>query len=264
VDTIVEISSMNGIVGFFDILGYTSFLENNEPDDIAKKVVALQNDLPRKVPNIAKDLLNKDCELASIMVDYIKQIRWIIFSDTILISSHYRNQDDINIKLDDWLLFLITSIILYHHFFVNGLPLRGSISYGKYFVDKQCFVGRPIVHSYKAQASIDLSAIVLHDSSVKELQSIKANEHISEFFSNYIIEYPVPLRDGNINKQHLLSPSFPILKSPNSKDMRQFVANSFWDHNKNITPEVMNKLNNTELYFRFCKKKNPKIFGTSH
>jgi hypothetical protein len=39
---------MNGLIAFFDILGYQSFLENNSATESAEKVLKLITDIPQK------------------------------------------------------------------------------------------------------------------------------------------------------------------------------------------------------------------------
>ena len=140
--------SQYGIIGFFDILGYQSFLENNEDvtgeatEKVLNFIVNLEKNIQSRVRNILKNSKN--------FKKLVDEIKFLVFSDTILLTSTYVKNAALDRKIDKWALFLVVSLHLNRWMFEYGLPLRGVITTGNFLIKKHCFSGKPIIYSYKS------------------------------------------------------------------------------------------------------------------
>jgi hypothetical protein len=254
-----EIKTQEGMVAFLDILGYSSFLQNNEPEEAAKTV---RNHLLNAPENTKKvfEQLYKD-PTATVVKKHVDSFRWLIFSDTILLTNSYQPEDSQKTKALRWLMFLMTLATLYRNLFCNGLPIRGAVSYGKYFVEEHCFAGRSIIGAYQLSNSLNLAGIVLDRKSVKEaFETLEVTRHYPKVTALLVLEYLVPLKNQDPQSMHVLSPMFPQTPRLQLSDIRQGVAECFWKHKKDLRPEVLEKIHNTEFFFRFAKMTDPKMF----
>jgi hypothetical protein len=249
------------MVAFLDILGYSSFLQNNEPEEAAKTV----RDHLLNAPDNTKKVFEKVYKdpTATAVKKHVDSFRWLIFSDTILLTNSYKPEDPQNTKALRWAVFLMTLAILYRNLFRNGLPIRGGVSYGKYFVEEHCFAGRSIIGAYELSNSLNLAGIAIDAHVVKEaLETVEITKHYPKVTAGLLLEYLVPLKNQEPRSMHVLSPIFPVTPRLELSDIRQGVAECFWKHKKDLRPEVVEKMHNTELFFRFAKMTNPKMFKT--
>ena len=257
----VPIKPEVGMVAFLDILGYTNFLQNNEPEEAAGTVLEYLLGAPKKANEQYESLFNEnENSVKDTLKQHVAHFKWLIFSDTILITNSYEHGDSEEQKRLRWKVFLATLILLYRNLFENGLPIRGGVGYGKFFVKDNCFVGRPIIAAYQLAHRLDLAAIAMDPSAIQEMSTLGlfAKSDVWEAIS---VEYLAPTKQQASEKMRLLQVSFAALPRLRIPHIRQAVAESFWKHKKDLPPEVVEKLNNTELFFRFAKMANPKLFS---
>jgi hypothetical protein len=258
-----ELVLTEGIVGFFDILGYTSFLENNSAEDAATEVLQTLNSIDKEVASDLKELLK-----LPIVATAIEDIEWLVFSDTILITYNYKNDDHNIAKLIQWAVFMLISATFSRSMFEYGLPVRGAVGFGEFTIQKNCFAGRPIIKAYQRANSLELSASVLCKSAEEELSRLnetleaeKHNKHekgliesVNELISSYEVEYLVPLKDNSSEKLFALN-IFATQHTVPTGDIRQYVLESFWKHKKDVPQSAQAKVENTEQFLRFLKSK---------
>lgn len=245
-------STEQGIVAFLDILGYSSFLENNEPEEAAKIVLQVQETAPAR----AKEAVKKLFERQNMRLP-LAHFKWLVFSDSVILACPFKREMPATVKLIYWFLYFYTLIALYETLFDDGLPLRGGLCYGKYFIHKHCFVGKPLIEAYKLSNSLDLAAIAVPDAAIQELASIEVGKPpgLKKLpFLNYL----VPLKNKSAQTMNLLSPRF--FDPPTDSDVGQAVAESFRKHRKDLTQEAVAKMENTELFWRFAKMNSPHLF----
>lgn len=260
-----------GIIGFFDILGYQSFLENNNEvtrvttEKVLNFLVNIKKNIPLHIRNIFK---NREG-----IKSLLNEVNFLIFSDTILLTSIYAKSDDLDRNIDKRVLFLVASLILNRWMFEYGLPLRGVITTGSFLIKEHCFVGKPIIEAYKLCHNLDLAACVMTKNAYQELLTDLSNspnrKKIKKLLNVSVLEYLIPKKCGNEEKLPTLnlltlrglrskSKRNGVKSKGNKIDIRQYVFNSFWKHNKDIPLEALNKVMNTEQYlryiFRFTKK----------
>jgi len=249
----------SGIIAFLDILGYANFLENNEPEEAAKVILNILLTAPDKMRALNVKIYNEDIEIKTHVEEQLKRFKWLIFSDSILVAFPYTRTATDDTKAHEWMYFLLFISTLYRHLFDNGLPIRGAVTFGNFFIKGQCFAGRTIINAYKMASTLDLAAIALDKQASDELLGLMKKSNMNTAME-CVTEYAIPLKDGTSPKRLVVIPSFPLMPTLTVDDLRQVVAESFWKHKKDLTPSVMTKLNNTEMFFRYFKMKSPILF----
>ncbi len=240
-----------GLIGYFDILGYQNLLEKNEPEDIAQSVLPFLTDINNKVCSEMTDFFEKRGDQESPFLSIVKSIKWLIFSDTILMTLPFDSSEgDISV-IAHWVSFMSACTSLQEEMFKVGLPVRGVIDYGKFYVKDNCFAGRTIVEAYQLCNQLDLAACVFNENAQKELNNIDAIyiKHVkTSIFNLWVSKYLIPKKDGEsqcyVLTSHVCNPD---------DDIRKQVLSAFWGHNKDIPRSVQNKISNTEQWLTFLK-----------
>lgn len=255
--------SQYGIIGFFDILGYQSFLENNEDAaaEATEKVLNFMVNLEKHIPSRIRNIFKNSKALRKL----VNEIEFLVFSDTILLTSKYDGNEDLERKTDKWFLFLIASLLLNRWMFEYGLPLRGVITIGNFLVIEHCFAGKPIIDAYKLCHDLDLAACVMTNNAYQEVTKLADSpkrKNIKKLLDSSIVEYLIPRKSGKEEKLSTLNLlTLRGLKPKSNKgnikpkdikiDFRQIVFNTFWKHNKDIKQDALSKVANTEQYLRY-------------
>lgn len=254
--------TQTGFIGFFDILGYKEILENNEPEEIAEKIIPFFENLKNETIGFGKKAMAMTMDRISVarpqseivrsiveeeMNAAYRSISWLIFSDTILLSMPI---DIDNSKImTEIMAFLCVCDSMQIQMFNEGLPLRGAIDYGKYYIKGSCFAGQPIVNAYNLSNKLELAACAL---------SPNANEKIKNGFNlpvRLFDDYLTPTKEGEENIPLLRALNYSFQTPGSNDDIRQLVLNSFWDYNKSISLSVQNKITNTEQWLRYRNKR---------
>lgn len=240
-----------GLVGYFDILGYQNLLEKNEPEDIAKSVLPLFKKIDTKV---IKELASRlsgalsELKLEEIEQALKKSMKWLIFSDTVLLTMPVEDlYSDIN-----WLIFLSACMHLKIKMFQSGLPLRGVINYGKFYIEDTCFAGRTIVEAYQLCNKLDIAACVFTKNAQGEVDRIDKDNSSYRLFNNFIYKYLIPTKGGDEYYYTLAAQTYDI---KHDGDIREQVLSSFWAHNKDIPMSAQKLVSNTEQWLCFLKEK---------
>jgi len=240
-----------GLVAFFDILGYKNIIENNDIEIVAEFIADELTKLPRSAFEDAAKLLRPlDIDKRDLSDEFEDLISHVSISDSILLTTHLKRDADSDTKGSTWLLFLIVCLLLTRKMFENGLPIRGAIGYGDYFVKGSCFAGMSIVEAYELTDMLELSGCVLTYNAMKFLKELRDEifENARRFIDSILIEYLTPLK--NCQREKLLMINFSVPEY-SSKDISQIVVESFHGYNKDISESVLNKERNTEMMLRF-------------
>jgi hypothetical protein len=241
-----------GLVGYFDILGYQSFLDNNDASDeaVAKTLKAFK-ELPKSVSELARATVKNDHRWNAI----ITGTETLIFSDTILLTSAYAAEEDLETKEVRWLLFVYQCAIFQRTMFDFGLPVRGAISFGSYVVEDACFAGKPIVEAYRLTSKIDAALACFSKSATKEFEEVHKGEKVRTAFAGFACDYLVPLKTGEPARMAVINfakPNGAQFQSLAGEE-RQLVSECFWKHRKDIPPSAYAKLTHTEMALRYLK-----------
>ena len=261
-----EIQPATGFVGYFDILGYTQIMLNNNIHKTAQFVSDTLMNIPRDMIDSLRSPYQavRPLEVApesSERDDWsqiLDRVSWIIFSDSILISLPFDPTLPEHDLVQHYLAFSIVCASLMSRCFSAGFPLRGAISVGEFFIEDRCFAGRPIINAYYATQRLEFAGCVLDDAAnglISEWRKhlVKKSEHnLLDKLDQTTILYMVPLKENlderlrTINWVVLDTPGF----SPIAGDIRDVTTRAFLMHNKIAIPAVQGKINNTEMFIR--------------
>ena len=261
-----QIQPATGFVGYFDILGYTQIMLNNNIHKTAQFVSDTLINIPQdmidslRLPyqdirplEVAPESSERD-EWSQIL----DRVSWIIFSDSILISLPFDPSLPEPGLVRHYLAFSTVCASLMNRCFTAGFPLRGAISVGEFFIEDRCFAGRPIINAYYATQQLEFAGCVLDEeanSLISEWRKHlvkKGERNLLDKLDQTTILYMVPLKENlderlrTINWVMLDTPGF----SPIAGDIREVTTRSFLMHNKIAVPAVQGKINNTEMFIR--------------
>jgi len=148
----------NGLVAFFDILGYRELIKQNQIVSVAviiDEIFLATSRKSKEARGFVTSLINeKACE-------------HFVFSDSILVFLPLEGTPDGNTRTAQS-LFASHCAGLVTEFFWKGLPVRGALAYGDcYFKSEDrvvCFAGNAIVEAYDLANSLDFAACVVASS----------------------------------------------------------------------------------------------------
>lgn len=241
-----------GLIGFFDILEYKSFLANNSASDTARNVLNIINNIPKKVVefnrNLSKSATNHpyaECGAA---------FKHLVFSDTIVFLLPYKeNPEDIWVGMAE--IFMAgVSAALAAEMFQYGLPIRGVIHEGDFIYENMCIAGRGIVDSYQLCESLNFAGLAYSpyfgNKMIEALKSRGAfNWHDND--GQDLFTYLAPLNNGSesklllVNWLHDLRLLRPDALAKLKENIEDFVWSAFWAHQKDCSHSVDIKVHNT-------------------
>lgn len=261
-----EIQPATGFVGYFDILGYTQIMLNNNIHKTAQFVTDTLMNIPRDLIDSlrspaftdgAQDAAAADSERDD-WSQILDGVTWIIFSDSILVSLPFDPDLPERDLVRRYLAFSIVCASLMNRCFSAGFPLRGAISAGEFFIEDRCFAGKPIINAYYAMQQLEFAGCVLDEAAnslISEWRKylVRTDERIllSQLDQTTII-YLTPLKE-NMDERHRTI-NWVVLDTPGfssiAGDIRDLTTRAFIMHNKIAVPSVQGKINNTEMFIR--------------
>jgi hypothetical protein len=140
----------DGLVGFFDILGYQSFLENNDELNVAGEVIQTIDGMPNAVTSLWR---TPDSHPEEVKV--AESIKWFVISDSVLMMMGFDTAPKPAIQN---IGFLACAALFCNFMHRAGLPVRGFIARGRVAHSDRCFAGKPIVYAYRLGRRLDLAA----------------------------------------------------------------------------------------------------------
>ncbi|MCD6401461.1 MAG: hypothetical protein J7L73_05970 [Anaerolineales bacterium] len=260
------IKPQTGLVALFDILGYKQIMLNNDIHKTAQLVSDTLINIPTNIIKNVKTAENMSetdqFETNQTTIDSwqktLSKINWLIFSDSILISLPFEPQAPPPQILQHYAAFVTVCATLLNKTFSAGLPLRGAISVGEFFIEEKCFAGKPIISAYRTAQELEFSGCILAEDA-NNLVSQLRKEVIKKGYENMLtmldqttILYLVPRKDApskrnrTINWVALDLEDFPKIEG----NIRDFVTTAFLMHNKIALPVVQAKIINTEMFVR--------------
>ena len=237
---------MNGLIGFFDILGYQNFLENNSAMKSALDVLEIITDMPKKInyftSSITEHLLPGDRVLH-------ESLSHLVFSDTIVFTLSYPEDVD-----ESWMnrarTFMAScSALLAAEMFEKGLPIRGVIHEGEFITKDMCIAGKGIVEAYRLCASLDISGIVFSQELGNKMLKLVDDES-KLVSSRFIFPYLTPLNNGSECRLVNINWFNYMFDFKHQNDVEAYVLESFWAHQKDCSNAVETKLRNTTKLIR--------------
>ena len=162
-------------VALFDILGFRDLIKNNDLAKVAQTYQDARSDFENNIQHI-NALLQKNSVL------------FRIFSDTFLI---YTSE----VSDKSFLALLAALDFLFIAANENNLPIRGATAVGELIVSNGIEIGIPIVEAYEKEQKQDWIGCWITQSCIDRISDKES--HLSE---KYIVEYEIPLKDGEIRK----------------------------------------------------------------
>lgn len=255
---------IEGFFGFFDILGYSKLNENNDIDTLIEIFNNFILNIDEKA--ITLNYADKDQKYS------MGKVKTLVFSDTIIL---YQEMPELLREIGP--SFILKSCLLLRLAFEAGIPLRGAISYGKYYVHDRCFLGTPIIEAHEDEkAQIWSGAVLCKSAEEKYLTLSKERQEtetincrgiiinpvdwFSPFSGNLIFQYKVPyykeLCVGQDKEKHQKPvekfalcwddslvdyaglPDIPELnRGKNGPSIQQRIREKFAEHNKLKEPD---------------------------
>lgn len=221
-----------GLVAVFDLLGFRKIISQ---DDVAASISLIQEAFRRRVGETIRFPGH------SVMTGYNPSFvpEYLIFADTILL--HTPTPGTMHPECVR-LFFVQHCCRLMALLFSNGLPARGGITSGKYFVGDNCFAGKPIVDAEELGKRLKLSGCKVSS----ELQTeFMVDQDIAKLFFNHITP-------GGKEAEMLLNylPLVPDFESLTKDQVeRQFLA-----HGKTLDAKSRPKFDNTWSFVEHSKQ----------
>lgn len=261
-----QIQPATGFVGFFDILGYTQIMLNNNIHKTAQFVSDTLMNIPREMINSLRspssgsmlpEVMSQEGDQES-WSQILDRVGWIIFSDSILLSLSFDPGLMEHEIVKHYLVFSTVCASLMNRCFLAGFPLRGAVSVGEFFVEDRCFAGRPIINAYYATQQLEFAGCVLDEEANNFISDVRKDlvRNGDHAFLNRLdqttILYLVPAKENSevrhrtINWVSLDTPGFTAIDG----DVRDLTTRAFLMHNKIGVPSVQGKINNTEMFIR--------------
>lgn len=245
----------DGVVAFFDILGYQNIILNNNIEDAATLVADVVISIPGTITDELQGFVWGKRKPSRLSSTVLKEIEWYMFSDTVFAFLPVGDRQTTQSAQFRWMLFLGWCTLLQRRLFDAGLPVRGAIDSGRFFVRGNCFVGHPIVRAYRASETQDWSGCILTQAARDQYQRLFKDGRSSPVARHtlYLVcEYMAPLRDAESRRVMCLRwGAAGKLTSPPKGSLREYVLAAFLRHNKDIPPDVHPKLHNTEIFLQY-------------
>jgi hypothetical protein len=236
-----------GLVAFLDILGYQSLMENNNIEAVTDIIRSCMVGLDKKaLGTTLKNLGIKDNSA------HIPTIVPLLVSDSFLIFLPVEDETPFEKTQLDIVCFFEYLRELMQQSFKNGLPLRGAVDFGEFYLEGACYAGETIVRSHQLGSSLDFAGCVFTDGCKAKLVDL-VNKNPTTIISldfDAGWDYLCPCKDQKY--QRLLLFEWASDLEVNG-DVRQRVFEAFISHNKNIEIGVERKITNTEFTIRFLK-----------
>jgi hypothetical protein len=210
-----KLPTKHGFVAFFDILGFSKMM--------------LANPLKESLDIINRAMLKV---LKQAENDFEGMFEITVISDSILITVPNPK------KAGGFPCFCIR---IMDDLLVEGLPVRGAIAWGEFYVHKEpnkiVFIGQPIIDACKLAASIEIAACAVVPSSESKILGLG---------SVWFQKHKTPLKNRTSCELYLLK------HTEISHSSREEIIKSFDAHKKHLDPDSFSKFNNTIDFLEKC------------
>ncbi len=188
---------MNRAVVFLDVLGFKQMIDTLSLEQLATKYEqmidnanALNTKLPQ--PGRTSETTNSYC-------------KHFIFSDSIiLIANDDSDGAFIDIVLFTWKLLQVS--------IVNGMPLRGAITYGEIYVNenKNIVLGKALTNAYLLEGQQDWIGVIFDKIVIQRYQTLLKSHDV---YDELLYNYNVPLKEGKTCEFRVLNWRLNLLSS---------------------------------------------------
>jgi hypothetical protein len=232
-----------GLVAYFDILGFGQVVANEYLEKTARLVESALLDVPA--------LVEKQMQ----RTDYTANLHWKIFADSILLWPSFSDME----RKDAYHMhqFFHVCAALMQLMFKAGLPLRGAISEGDFFIRKHCFVGKPISDCHDLAEKTAWTGCVITTPVGEKLQKMwrMPGHNWKTIMEQVCLKYPVPLKNAKKRARYLVIKWFHLnrwtMTDETDPRISVEVNRSFRSHGKKIGRKEIEKVENTKAFLEF-------------
>jgi hypothetical protein len=250
---------MKGFIGFFDILGYSSFLESDTTIGTAEEVLRIITSSGKRadylndmvldlLPNGSHEIYKNGPTITTMLKAHKSESSWTIWSDSIVLTVPFEPASEITIQglmkqMGGLFHAASTAGMLAEQMYLAGLPVRGVLHFGEYYKKDSCLAGKALIEAYRLCNKIDLAATVITPAAMTFCR-VDLNEHGSfDLSRSFAQNYAVPLNDG----QQEIMPVITCVdwRLTSKPTLHEAVYNSFASHGKAMTGNAPRKADNT-------------------
>lgn len=248
-DELKATGPMNCLFGLFDILGYKNFCEHCgevESAAVFKNVDELEISLPA---SLEEQLGSKSSNLESV----VKQMKWLTFSDTILLAMPVTSESN-ELRCIDASVFLLTCMFINDEMFELGLPVKGCIHKGEILLGKRGYGGKAIVEAYEMPTQLVVAASIITDKALEYINDTIPEEDSLAPIRDSVAHFELPNKRGGLQTVPTLN--WFNLRSesrPKIDNIRSFIQQKFTAHGKTMNDGATIYANNTERLFAHWK-----------
>jgi len=190
------LNTYTGAIAMIDILGYKDRLCKSSIEDIKQNII----DKLIRIIDTANTIVNRDRfrfnKFSNDNTIYTTGLDYVFFADTMLLfiesdDACFINRPENSINS----LCYATSLILGKGF-ENYISLRGAISFGEFYIQKNpvIIIGKPISKISQLERTQDWAGVVLSDDLDKY-----------DLFDSFITKYAVPFKDNSIKEMRAIN-----------------------------------------------------------
>ncbi|MDB6027889.1 MAG: hypothetical protein JWM68_4112 [Verrucomicrobiales bacterium] len=240
-----------GLVGFFDILGFSQIAAVEDQNEFGRIAELVKTNLV-ELPQIQKEI---DLRLRG--PGSYPITNGCAFADSILLWCELPKDFEVHY----WYSFFNVCAEIMRRHFNAGLPLRGAISVGKFFVEDRCFFGKPIIEAHECAENTEWAGCCLSPKAQEQLSKAAQSLGYDKIMEQVCLWYPLPLKEHRASDPHTLAPQLPNaikwsyynLWHPDESDGPQIpstVRSVFGAHGKTLSPRVELKIQNTIAFLQ--------------
>ncbi|HWA25982.1 MAG TPA: hypothetical protein VG734_09990 [Lacunisphaera sp.] len=143
-------------IAFVDILGFGQFCEKNPPEELGR----LLDQTLFKVPGEIREVMTSiDGAFSKKTFDAVLCPRHMVISDSILFFQTPLLDDEEAVRSAKLAIFCLYVAQFANLMMAAGLPVRGSISHGSFFLGPGIAAGTPIIDAYKEGNDLQFAGI---------------------------------------------------------------------------------------------------------
>lgn len=247
--TIMETNNViKGLVAYFDILGFGQMIDIKSDEDFKRIRMIIR----RTLVNFTQ-IQNASIEKSRGAL-FHNTIESCSFADSILLWCKIAPTE---LEGYYWNIFFQLCGDLMNQYFNDGLPLRGAISHGKFYIEDHCFAGKPIKECYKWGKLTEWAGCVVVPEATEHLEKLWSDpKEYGTIMQQICLRYETPLKKNRPGVNPLLvikwsyydlwhPPDDPFSRIPDA------VLKSFTQYGKKIPPEAEPKRANTVQFLTY-------------
>lgn len=195
------IETKTSIVAFIDILGFKQFISDHDENQYSNVLSKIKNAIDDSILSVTS---NSNFEIKSEWQDDIDYIEYRMFSDCFTFAiPFFDNEVD---YLNQLTLMLRLIRDFQYKMLLNGFIIRGGISIGSFFSDRNMIFSKGLVNAYEIESKVSVVPRIIVDEKIL----IKIKEYYSKQKVNPFLE-DILIRDKILDSNYFIN-SFQFRK----------------------------------------------------